>query len=87
MTDEPTQPTTIDLTIDVLYTCHTCGLRRVSAPVPARGTEDVVHWIEKVVMPLLGADHKRRSFLCRAPNLDVMIPVAGTGRVGEAPSN
>jgi hypothetical protein len=80
-------PITIDLTIDVLYTCHTCGLRKASAPVPARGTEDVIQWLEKVAMPLVGADHKRRSFLCRSPNLDVMIPVSGAGRVGEASSN
>lgn len=73
------------ITIEVLYSCRVCGLMRVPVQVPARGEEDVVAWVEKVLTPALVADHKRRSFLCRPDTLsDVMIPVTGADKVGGA---
>jgi hypothetical protein len=37
-------------------------------------------------MPVLVADHKRRSALCPMKELpDVMIPIKGVGRIGDPP--
>lgn len=77
----------INLTIEVLYTCNACGLRKIAVPVPARGAEDVVEWVRNVMTPSLVADHRRRSFLCRPQTLsEVWIPANGE-RVGELPRN
>jgi hypothetical protein len=74
----------IDPKIDILYSCEGCGLRRISVKVPARGPEDAVHWLQQIAMPVLIADHKRRSALCPMTELaDVMIPIRGVGRIGE----
>lgn len=77
-----------DVTIEVLYSCAGCGLQRVSAAVPARTTENVVDWLEKVAARVLSADHQRRSPLCRSTVMsEVMIPISGADRVGGASSN
>jgi hypothetical protein len=77
----------IDLTIKVLYSCHECGLNRVSVDVPARGEEHVVEWMESTGKHLSN-DHANRSPECHPETLsDVMIPITGTDRVGGATIN
>lgn len=66
------------MTIDVLYTCKGCGLDKVKVPVPTRGDEDVVKWMEST-MRLLAVEHRRRSPRCFAERLDLMVPTTGRG--------
>lgn len=73
------------LTIRVLYSCVLCGLRRVPCEVPERADEDVVAWME-MVGRALSADHDRRSPGCHPESLsEVMIPIAGTEKIGVGP--
>lgn len=70
--------------IRVLYSCHTCGLRKVPCDVPARGEEDINAWMQQLI-ERLAADHKRRSPECSPADgalQDVMIPIAGATKVG-----
>lgn len=72
-------------TIKVRYSCHTCGLTKVSCLVPARGEEDVVSWMNSTVA-LLSADHRNRSPTCVPIDgqlHDVMIPIE-SDKVGGA---
>jgi hypothetical protein len=78
----------IDPKIDILYSCEGCGLRRISVEVPARGHDEAAHWLQQTAMPVLLADHRRRSALCPMKELpDVMIPISGVGRIGEPSKN
>ena len=73
-----------ELTVNVLYSCRQCGLRKVSVSVPARSSdaEDVVVWVEATGR-LLGQDHMRRSPHCHITELsDVMIPITGADHIG-----
>ena len=73
------------LTVEVLYSCDECGLKKIAVPVPARmGDEpNVVVWMETICVPLLAQDHRRRSPECHPPTLkEIMIPVTGADRVG-----
>jgi len=57
-----------------------------SCDVPERGNEDVVSWAENVMIVALAADHARRNPACRGGSLqNIMIPIAGADRIGEAP--
>jgi len=70
------------LTIQVFYSCPQCGLRKVRCNVPARQNEDVLDWMENTIR-LLSTDHALRSPWCHPEQLhDLMIPMAGTNRVG-----
>jgi hypothetical protein len=71
------------LTIEVMYSCHGCGLRDAAVTVPERGDEDVVKWLDRV-RAFIGADHASRSPHCRSGACDLKIPVpAGTEKVGK----
>lgn len=76
----------MNLQIGVRYTCLPCGIRDREVKVPARTTEDVVHWVEKVAAVAIGADHMATSPHCRATHMtNIKIPMDGTDRVGGAP--
>ena len=75
--------------IRILYTCGACGLEDVGLDIRERGeNEDVIQWMNDVVKPALGEDHRRRSPYCLASTLDaVKIPNTGTQRIGQSPKN
>jgi hypothetical protein len=50
----------MDPTTTVLYTCKPCGLHRVRLIVKARQDEDVVTWMNSVVLQVRD-DHDRRT--------------------------
>ena len=65
--------------ITIRYSCPDCGLVDVSVQVPAREDpepEGVIRWMEKVVLPTVGADHHTRSPKCNPKELkDLKIPI------------
>jgi hypothetical protein len=70
-------------TITVKYSCSSCGLKDVDLQVNARGPEDVIVWMEKVLTPALGNDHFQRSPFCQVTSLtQVMIPITGVDKIG-----
>jgi hypothetical protein len=76
--------------IQCKYSCFQCGIKEQIVTVPARGSEDVLVWLEQVAAPGLSADHQRRSPHCRITKLDeIMIPLfedsAGVGGAGVIP--
>lgn len=73
------------LKIEVLYSCHSCGLNDVKVQVPARTEENVLVWME-TTGAYLSADHDKRSPHCHPDTLsNVKIPITGTDRIGGAP--
>jgi len=70
-------------TVEVLYTCPGCGVRKRAVRVPERGEADVVtDWIERTVMSYVGLDHMATSPMCRHPQCDLLLPYAD--RIGQA---
>lgn len=70
------------LTIMVEYSCPPCGLLKISCPVPTRGEEDVLAWMDKMIH-VLTADHHRRSPRCHPESLkDITIPMSGREKIG-----
>lgn len=62
-----------------------CGLVQVEAPVAARREEAVERWLDALVRALR-LDHTTRSPKCHPHTLDnIMIPVDGAAKIGEAP--
>jgi len=70
------------MTITVLYSCHGCGLSKVTCEVPARTTEEIVNWVQNVMGPALRVDHDSRSPNCTSNLADVMIPISGADKIG-----
>lgn len=69
------------VTIECFYSCHKCGLKKVSINVPARDPqdEDVVRFVEQTAA-IMSADHAKRSPDCHPQVLnDVMIPMPEHG--------
>jgi hypothetical protein len=59
------------------YSCPECGIVDQEVQVPARQSAqvDVVQWMEKVVFPTIGEDHKNRSPKCNPKELkNLMVP-------------
>jgi|SRR5271157_861238 len=74
--------------IEVLYSCHSCGLVKARVTVTARTIEDVMRWMEDVLAPALGRDHYERSPHCNTRTLsDVMIPIMGASKIGGPSEN
>lgn len=72
--------------IEVLYSCHTCGLRDIKVKVRARTDETVVAWAEQIMMQAIDLDHSHRSPLCRATSVqNVKIPTTGADQIGGVP--
>jgi hypothetical protein len=70
-------------TIQVLYTCITCGTYRARVTVKARTTEDVLTWMEQVCLPALMQHHAARSPGCNTDRFDeIMVPIDGAEHVG-----
>lgn len=68
--------------IDVLYSCHKCGLKDVSLSVLARTTESVVAWTNGIGHAI-SRDHDRRSPHCHVTSLsEVKIPITGASKIG-----
>lgn len=77
------------LTIKVLYSCWTCGLKKAGCDVPARDNEKIEQWMNQM-MRHLADDHDRRSPGCVPADgmlHDVMIPVAPDTKVGGLQGN
>lgn len=77
-------------TIQVLWTCHACGVtERESLPPERRKDQDVVDWM-RFVQGWVTAEHELASPGCRGLTFDLKIPVTGnpendpTVRIGEA---
>ena len=76
------------MTIQVLYTCLPCGIIDAKVEVPARTTEDVITWVEKIMGPAIAEDHRKRSPNCCPATLsNVKIPVTGATRIGGPTEN
>ena len=76
------------MTIQVLYTCLPCCIVDAKVDVPARTTEDVITWVEKVMGPAIAEDHQRRSPNCFPTTLsNVKIPVTGAAKIGGPTEN
>lgn len=68
--------------ITVFYSCHACGLVKVSCEVIARTTEPIGLWMETMGYALQ-ADHHWRSPDCHARTAqDVMIPITSADKIG-----
>jgi hypothetical protein len=72
--------------ITILYSCFPCGLLRVPLEVSERGQENVVEYLEKVVAPVVSADHLMRSPFCSSRTMDeLLIPLTpGSAKIGGA---
>lgn len=72
-------------TIDVRYSCHKCGLAKVSVSVSAREpNEDLLGWMNALGVAM-SMDHDRRSPDCHPLSFsEVMIPMTGAAQVGGA---
>ena len=60
------------------YSCRECGLVKAEVKVMARQSPntDVRDYMEGVVFPAVGRDHRRRSPQCKAERLqDLYIPL------------
>jgi len=69
--------------IQVLYTCDGCNLKDAKVAVPARTTEDVVTWTQKIMAQAIADDHFRRSPHCYSKTMaTVKIPITGANKIG-----
>lgn len=58
------------------YSCKVCGIVNREVQVPARTTEDVVVWMQKVVALAIFIDHRQKSPKCNSETIsDLMIPM------------
>lgn len=74
--------------IEILYSCDKCGAKDRKVPVRHRHpAEDVVAWMQGVVVPALGRDHDAKSPGCRITRLtNVKIPLPpGAEGIGDKP--
>lgn len=73
------------MTIVVKYSCARCGVRDAELTVPAREDEDVIVWMEEVIV-LIAQAHRKAHPDCRERQLqNLMIPMPpGVDRVGGA---
>ena len=72
-------------TLEVLYTCHKCGIKDRIVNVSERGSEDLPEWI-RYVQELLSRDHDEISPHCKITvfaNCKIPLPHGG-GAVGKA---
>lgn len=69
--------------LGVLYTCEECGLKDREVKVRARGSEDVVTWVENICIIGVAADHLMTSPRCRATHMtNLKIPISGADKIG-----
>lgn len=77
----------LGMQIAVQFSCRGCGLEKHSVNVRSRmKDEELKHWFEKGLVPVLSAEHERMSPDCRSEVMhEVMIPMpAGSAGVGYA---
>lgn len=71
-----------EVTVTVLYSCHLCGLIKIPVEVKARGEENISAWMD-FLGHALADDHQKRNPNCHPKTFSsVMIPMAGTDKVG-----
>jgi hypothetical protein len=72
------------MTIKCLYTCTLCDLVDVAVEVPARAsTQAVVEWMERICIPAIANDHRRRSPACNPDTLEnLKIPISNADYIG-----
>jgi hypothetical protein len=64
------------------YSCAKCRIDKREIKLPARENEPVIDWMDKIAV-IIGADHTRMSPRCPATHItELMIPTAGTDRIG-----
>lgn len=74
--------------IEIIYTCGQCTAIEIKLKVPARTTEEVVHWVRNICGHAIGLDHSTRSPNCRATTMkDLKIPMTGADKIGGSPVN
>ena len=66
------------VTIRCSYSCRGCGLVDAAVDVPARTSEDVAIWLEKICAQSVANDHVQRSPLCQSRVCDLKIPITGS---------
>ena len=72
-------------TVQVQYTCSACSLTDVTVNVPARVIDNVVHWLDHIVVPRLIADHSKRAPGCHPKAFKaIKIPLPRDGGIGSA---
>lgn len=66
-----------------MYSCPGCGIVDRTVSVPMRGEEDVIAWMDMVMMALAN-DHREHSPFCKPSHLvNLKIPVPpGTTKIG-----
>jgi C4-type Zn-finger protein len=70
--------------LQVLYTCHGCGLKDAPVTVAHRKQgEDIALWVEKVAQ-WVANDHLARSPKCTARKCDLKIPLPAEEGIGYA---
>jgi len=70
--------------LQVLYSCHGCGLENAAVTVAyRRDGEDIRSWIEDVAQ-LVANHHRQRSPECTKRTCDLKIPLADGKGIGEA---
>jgi hypothetical protein len=78
-----TKPLDATQHVDCMYSCDLCGIVDRVVHVPARGDEDVVKWVDGVMIAAIARDHAATSPTCNATNLtSVKVPVTGTDKIG-----
>lgn len=66
--------------IECRFTCRRCAADKEPFLVRYRRTnEDIVEWVEGAVGPAMGAAHAKRSPLCMAQHVDLMLPIDEAG--------
>lgn len=68
--------------IDVLYTCHTCGVVKRKVAFRERGEEEDVRTWMTALRVAIAADHELVSLGCPGETCDLMVPMTGRSRIG-----
>jgi hypothetical protein len=71
--------------LQVLYTCHGCGLKDVPVTVAHRKQgEDIASWVGTYVVQRVADDHLARSPKCLERKCDLKIPLLDNRGIGYA---
>ena len=69
-------------TIQNKYSCIECGLSDTCCEVTARSEEDVLVWMDYLILAI-AYNHSMRSPHCPAKSItDIKIPISGADKIG-----
>lgn len=64
----------------VMFSCKVCGLVDEEAECRyRRPDEDIIHYLQKVILPAVNLQHQLESFTCPAKNVDLKLPMPEDG--------